>query len=57
MSTAREHVAAVLLAAGDADDVLWAIETWLAGRAEQLRAEGLCADAAWFSRIACELRA
>jgi hypothetical protein len=56
---AQEHVTNVLLAAGAderaAEYALPAIAQWLRWRAEQLRAEGLYGDAAWFARVANEV--
>ena len=56
---AREHLVNALLDAGAdekaADHVLPAIRQRLLWGAEQLRAEGLYGDAAWFSRVADEV--
>ena len=59
--TARELIMNALLRSGydegAADHALPAVQQWLLWRAEELRAEGLYADAAWFARVANEMAA
>jgi hypothetical protein len=59
--TARELIMNALLSSGydegAADRALPAVQQWLLWRAEELRAEGLYADAAWFTRVANEMAA
>jgi lysophospholipase L1-like esterase len=42
---------------GAADHALPAFRQWLLWRAEELRAEGLHADATWYARVANEIAA
>ena len=59
--TAREHLINALVFSGyderAAEYALPAMRQWLLWRAEELRAEGLHADATWFMRIANEVAA
>jgi hypothetical protein len=59
--TARELIMNALVSSGyderAADHALPAVRQWLLWRAEELRAEGLHADATWFARVANEMAA
>ena len=59
--TARELIMNALMSSGydegAADHALPAVRQWLLWRAEELRAEGLHADATWFTRVANEMAA
>jgi hypothetical protein len=59
--TARELIMNALVSSGyderAADHALPAVRQWLLWRAEELRAEGLHADATWFARVANEVAA
>jgi hypothetical protein len=59
--TARELIMNALVSSGyderAADHAVPAVRQWLLWRAEELRAEGLHADATWFARVANEVAA
>jgi hypothetical protein len=59
--TPRESIMNALLRSGydegAADHALPAVRQWLLWRAEELRAEGLHADATWYARVANEIAA